>query len=252
MIRRDESNAPDASARWTLISQVDHARLAGQLARHWRDQTFAPPEVMAEILAAIDHHDDGWLAWDRALAVDEASRPRTFTELTLDETLPIWDASITKVEPLGSLAVWLVAGHFVALLKASDRQTSGPGQAWLARIDRLQADRLTAWQTGDRTLEQATYGLRLLQMFDAMSLWLCCREFPDTWIRTAPDGSELRWSMIDPKTATVAPWPFSEPEFTVSTPAAQVLRSACTGDQRPLVADGQQRALHWRIMPGDV
>ena len=55
MIRRD-ATLPDGSPAWVLVSQVDHAHLAGELAEGWRDGLPAA----SVLLPTIYRHDDGW------------------------------------------------------------------------------------------------------------------------------------------------------------------------------------------------
>ena len=82
MIRRDVT-LPDGRPGWLRISQVDHARLSAELASRWGGGRFLPvicnPHVEGEnplrgvrdeVLAAIRHHDDGWLSWETAPAID--------------------------------------------------------------------------------------------------------------------------------------------------------------------------------------
>jgi hypothetical protein len=42
-----------------LIRQTDHAALAGNLARHWGNASFAAPSPRDPVVFAADHHDDG-------------------------------------------------------------------------------------------------------------------------------------------------------------------------------------------------
>ncbi len=53
MIRR-ELKLNDGAAVWLLVSQVEHARMSGELVRNWREE-FSP-----DVVEAIAHHDDGW------------------------------------------------------------------------------------------------------------------------------------------------------------------------------------------------
>ena len=69
---------------WWLITQPAHAELAGQMAAHWGNDTFASPGHFAtsthpdrlkqEVLLAIAEHDNGWWEWeaDPALSPDNA------------------------------------------------------------------------------------------------------------------------------------------------------------------------------------
>lgn len=47
-------------AGWWLIRHPDHARLAGEFAARWGNETFRPPHPHADVIEGIGSHDDGW------------------------------------------------------------------------------------------------------------------------------------------------------------------------------------------------
>jgi hypothetical protein len=120
MIRRLGSAAEGTTGQWILISQIDHARLSGQLAEYWGAQGYSPLSPRDELLWAINHHDDGWGEWEQTPDVDPKSgHPRSFTEMELGDALVIWTASIESARQAGNLEAYLVAGHFCALARRS-------------------------------------------------------------------------------------------------------------------------------------
>ena len=129
MIRR-----ADGAEAWILISQIDHAQLAARLAAHWRGPAADQLEPRLELLAAIEHHDDGWAGWEAKPGVDDVTgRPLAFDEMLLGESLAIWRHSITAAEAFGPLAAYCVAGHFCALLERFDScAPGGPAKQKLA------------------------------------------------------------------------------------------------------------------------
>ena len=56
MIRREM----DEGAAWCLVPQIDHAHLAAEIAAHWRPLQDEEPAIRADLIAAVQHHDDGW------------------------------------------------------------------------------------------------------------------------------------------------------------------------------------------------
>src|SRR5689334_22023337 len=101
MIRRPQPGV-DSQPQWVLISQVEHARVSGELAEHWAAGALAPRD---ELVATIYHHDDGWREWEQRPDVDpEPGRPRAFTEMPLADSLVIWQRSIDAAARLGNLA----------------------------------------------------------------------------------------------------------------------------------------------------
>jgi Protein of unknown function (DUF3891) len=169
MIRRTLT-MPDGTELWLLVSQVAHARVSGELVRHWN------VEFSTELVAAITHHDDGWAAWEAAPKLDrELGRPYSFMEMPLADALTIWDDSISSARKFGPLSGWTVAGHFFALLANSDHASEPMARDWL----RAAADRRAAWLEewrrfdSSRTLELAQQGQQMLLLADLFSLWLC-------------------------------------------------------------------------------
>ena len=81
MIRR-ELKLNDSTAIWLLISQVEHARISGELVRNWRE------EFSSDVVDAIAHHDDGWEAWENEPKINpKIGGPYSFLEMPLAESL---------------------------------------------------------------------------------------------------------------------------------------------------------------------
>jgi hypothetical protein len=234
MIRRT-IQLEDGTAAWLLISQVEHARISGELTRVWCD----PFED--EIVEAITHHDDGWAKWEAAPQMDaERGRPLSFLEMPMDEALRIWSDSIAAARHIGPLAGAIVAGHFLGLAGGSDQAKRPLPARWLRDMAGTRAGWLLEWQqqSTNHTPEVAERGQRMLLTADLLSLWLCC-DGPVTSV----DAGETPNAEMKSRTATVlgmyhfteaskaverdaivwegtlAPWPFSMAELQLATPA---------------------------------
>jgi hypothetical protein len=169
MIRRELEFAD--GRYWLLVSQVEHAHVSGELVRHWKTE-FAP-----EVVEAIRHHDDGWAAWEAEPKIDpKAGAPYSFLEMPLAESLAIWDASIAAARKFGSLAGYIVAGHFYSLLSESENAAAATAMAWLAAKRKVRTTWLDEWVRADpaHTLEYAKQAQQMLLLTDLFSLWLCC------------------------------------------------------------------------------
>ena len=59
-----------SDAALVLITQPDHAALAGRIMRRWEADGFPQSPRRADILAAVDLHDNGWREVDAVPAVD--------------------------------------------------------------------------------------------------------------------------------------------------------------------------------------
>ncbi len=99
--------------RLVLITQPDHARLAGELAARWGNGRFATPAPREALLCAATHHDDGWLELDGSPAYNaEARRPAHFVELELRQTAGPYGRGVESVYRRDPYAGGLVGMHF--------------------------------------------------------------------------------------------------------------------------------------------
>lgn len=236
MIRR---NFPlgETPTDWLLISQVEHARISHQLAAEWKDLLPGAPEpVRDELLAAILHHDDGWAPWERKPTLDPAEgRPYDFTEMPPAEAQAIWTRSIEACRAIGPLAGWVVTSHFMALQNKADDDYA-VWRPWLTEQQERQAAWLDEWRDADErnTPELAEMCLYLLQIFDWLSLWLCCRA-PVTAQEPIEDlklgghnkafgayhlTPDRHWPLqAESQRVAVAPWPFVDEIVNVTADA---------------------------------
>lgn len=193
MIRR-ELNLIHGGPIWLLISQVDHARMSGELVAHWSDP------LTPEVVNAIGHHDDGWAAWEAAPKINpKIGAPYSFLEMPIEEALPIWDGSIAEARKFGPLAGWIVAGHFYNLLAESEHAQDPPAVAWLTAKRKVRTTWLDEWVRADRpqTLEYAKRAQQMLLTADLFSLWLCCECPVDTPSPGPfPEGESRRASIL--------------------------------------------------------
>lgn len=257
MIRRDAA-ADSTSTSWILISQIDHARLAWQLAEHWGANNFAPLVPRDELLWAIDHHDDGWRAWEQAPGVDaERGRPLSFTELSLADSVAIWTGSIDEARAAGHLQAYVVAGHFCALTRRSAawrcRDPLWPrAEQFLARYEALMVTWLAAWQVADpaaNTPAVAARALAQLQFFDALSLWFCCSPASEPETIETPGGPVLTLCPQGPAQIGLTPWPITVAELNLEIPARSVPLSRYQNPADLAAAPSQPVRLRWQLRP---
>jgi hypothetical protein len=233
MIRRD-IQSEDGQADWVLISQVQHARISGDLARAWHE------EFSEEAIVGIVHHDDGWLAWEAAPQLDVHGQPLSFMELETSDSSAIWDRSIAAARSFGPLAGAMVAGHFLGLARGSAQAKNPPAAAWVREMEDRRAAWLDEWHhlSPANTSCVAEQSQRMLTAADLLSLWLCCNGPPSGQRADGPVNTEM-----SDRTATVLgkyhfithdesvrggeiawqgslePWPFSQDRLQLGTPA---------------------------------
>lgn len=73
MIRLEDND------HWLLLGHADHAALAGEFARHWKNARFAPPNPFAHILDAVSRHDDSWKTRDALPELTPGGHPSAFS-----------------------------------------------------------------------------------------------------------------------------------------------------------------------------
>ncbi len=285
MIRRDATGRSGEPV-WLLIEQLGHAELAGQLASQWRWPA-TPAFGREALLAAVDHHDDGWATWDAAPGLDREGKPLAFTEMPVLRSIAIWTESIRVVARIGPLATYMVAGHFRALLERHDSWRSGPEETirgaenFLQMAAKHMAEANGAWRAADSPAVDPRDGARLdadeslhwLQAFDAISLWLCCtpRAVGDF---TVPEGTHgwpprgairlrrlaerLRLEsagsqeMVRFEERILAePWPWAKPSLRLETTARMAPAAPIARDHTPLGQIGEPIAIAWTFAAGE-
>jgi hypothetical protein len=155
-----------------VITQHDHARLAGELLSLWRAGGLPEHPRRGEILFATREHDNGWREADSAPRVDPSTgRPHDFTSVPLAVRAEVWlrgAARYAESWPYGAL---LVTWHALEL----HRDHRGD-EAWeeelLAPLEELLAELLK--RTG-APREEVRADSRWLALADGLSLAACNR-----------------------------------------------------------------------------
>jgi len=254
-IVRDMSLA-DGGESWVLLSQVEHARVSGELAECWASPELVPRD---EIVGTLFHHDDGWADWERQPGVDvESGRPIAFTEMPDDAKYAIWRASVERTRALGALQGAIVAWHFIELPRGTNRwqETAGDlgaaAESFIKEYSALADGWLTEWLAEDtaNTKEAARRALEWLQMFDVVSLWLCMAESRESRTIGLPGGANMVFNPKSLSQICVKPWPFREDRVRLEIEGRRVpvRRYADAAD---LAAEpGDSVRLSWELTAG--
>jgi Protein of unknown function (DUF3891) len=255
MIRRAGTNS--LGPTWLLIGQQAHARLAAELAADWAAAPrFGAGALPEQLVAAVAAHDDGWPEWDVRPEIDPARGvPYDFTEMPVADALAIWRGSIRAADALGPVAAWITSAHFTALLERyRGWERSSPASVELAR--RFLAEQELArerWrrQAASAGVPEADLAEQLcwLQLFDAVSLWLCCREL-ESPLRVEPPGqASVEFVSQGPLRVACRPWPFRVAEGSYGV-AAREVRATFYEDADALArAASLMLDLRWTLSP---
>ncbi len=228
MIRREE---PESI--W-VINQAAHAYLSGQIGEHWR-MAYAPRE---ELLIAAYTHDTGWSAADRTPRLNARGLPRTFTEMDLEEHFTIWLGSINAVFLQNRYAGLLTSLHCSALYdqrlryiqdnpedRAKVQSFLGERRAWEKHLINALAEhpRYASAIKADRLAEN----LRLLQVWDYLSLLLCMGPVNDQTLDDVPlqsgERGVLAAAACGLRGLEIDPFPLDQP-LTLWIDARQISR----------------------------
>ncbi|HEY2260003.1 MAG TPA: DUF3891 family protein [Solirubrobacteraceae bacterium] len=245
----------------TLITQPEHARLAGELAARWGNERFAAPAARAALITAAAHHDDGWLELDPLPAYnDRQRRPAHFTELPLTETVGPYTRGVESVYALDPHAGALASMHFSGFYTARwGIQGGSPSDNPLAaEIVATQEARWMpalreAWgYRGPRSEFDADtwHAYEVLQALDVISLGLGltdlsqpsgdheavvvtstlgrldqppgARIVPAVPVGAGHQRVDLTLCVAEPWRLQVDPYPFSEPRFELALQAREL------------------------------
>ena len=259
VIRRPYNNG------WVVISQMDHARLAGALIARWGNETFAAPVPQAEVLFAISEHDNGWLEWERAPEVHpETGYPLQFNELTFEAFRAIWHRGTEryrKSHPYASLILALHAAHLARrrlekVLEAHEGREGNRflGERWpgteaarlstfVTEMEQLRVELFDRVMAGSHVARAAleaeiAVNFRLLQIGDLVSLELCCGLCEPVIIDQVPAlmperGLSVHFKPQREDTFAVSPYPFSQDDVAAAVPG-RILRQRVFRSQEEL------------------
>lgn len=188
---------------WLIVTQPDHARLAGDLARHWGNDEFPSPKPVEEVLLAVKEHDNGWREIDALARLNpDNGLPYNFSEWPLPDHFPIWQRAEKHLLDSSPYAALLISRHGSILFRylvdgAADPLLAHPfftHETWRSRGDDLsEEEQKQIWafvgeresfQSGVRetlnsrpatatlvSTERFNADFRLLQTCDALSLY---------------------------------------------------------------------------------
>ncbi len=166
---------------FTMITQPEHAALAGDLAARFTPGPF--PQPTTEIVHAIAWHDQGWAVFDypfTALVPPRqriGAKPRSFIAMNPPDFVVAWTRSIEDCERISPRAGAMVSEHFCRLARFRQRRVQDPPRDALRIEEFLDREahrqesllprvRMTRDELGEFT--------DLLQFCDLLSLYLCC------------------------------------------------------------------------------
>ena len=153
---------------YRLVTQPDHAHLAGEILSLWRADGLAASPRRAEVIFAGREHDNGWREADAAPSCDGAGRPVDFVAMPRRRRIEIWERGTARFLEPRPYAALLIVHHARALHRGRRREAD-----WRELLRRMASRerRLRRDLHADGRALAADY--RLLDLADTISLAAC-------------------------------------------------------------------------------
>lgn len=236
-----------------LVTQDDHARLAGALASRVGNSTFARPEPFEQVVAGVRLHDSGWPLHDDCPTLNAQKLPLHVFESPVEVSTAVWSESVRRAAAAGDYCGLLVSLHVMALSSIAQSHHAGPDKRLthareLFELNKFQQNQIEAQENfrarlGLRTDLPLQYGLaprstsaaedlllcnyNLLKAMDRVSLALLCSEplfetIDGVFPRPGEQPIELRLRHVGEWTLRMDPWPFDVPRIDLLVPCRRV------------------------------
>lgn len=223
-----------------IVTQVDHAEVAGALAEAWTD---AGPLALAPrgpMVIAARLHDIGWRHWEVSPRLNpDTGRPANFLDVVIEEHLRLYRLGIEEVEAHDPYAGMLVSMHAAGIYtgrydtQPALRLSRAPDVQTL--VDDFVAVREAHYGALRERLgvppEELWRNYVLLQVFDRLSLRLCQGDpaGPGPMEIVLPDGGTLH-VRTDGDVERIDPWPFAVDTVEVVVPTRVIPLEGYAGD----------------------
>ena len=149
-----------------LITQPDHAALAGEIMQH--SVALAEHPRRASILLAVAEHDNGWTEPDAAPLIDPATAiPFDFISAPIDVRQGVWPRGVTRLE-YDPWAAALVAQHAIVIFHRYRSDT-----AWTRFFVEMETMRREMVEASGLLLRELLADYWFLGLGDLISLTFC-------------------------------------------------------------------------------
>src|SRR5262245_57942153 len=202
-----------------LITQPDHAALAGRIMSAWRADGLPASSRRDLIVFATRHHDDGWLDVDAMPLVSAAGELLDFVNAPEPVRLGIWPRAVERLKATPYVAA-LIAQH--ALHIYEPYRARGQAGAFFAEMEALRERHLA--HAAPRSLTDLLDDYFFIRMGDTLSLAFC-----NGW--TDPQRQAHYESRLIGTRLTVAPDPFEGREIPFDVPVRRFRAQPFTPDQ---------------------
>lgn len=250
----------------SVVLQVDHQEQCAAAARAWGNSAFGRLDPWEPVVRAAALHDEGWRTWEAQPEIDDRGRPIDFPHLDRERHMALYRDGIATAYADGPLVGLLVSMHGEGLYRSrpglvgpggSGENLTDAGRAFADEQRDLQARTVRTLGAGPWA-EWATHAHRLIQTWDALSLYLTWRGLPDRrpgTLRAVPTGAdggyvEITLTPRDGLTVECDPHPFADGEVVlpVTTRVIGDRTYRSNVDLQRALATAPTETRHYRIL----
>jgi hypothetical protein len=206
-----------------MITQNDHAKLAGLFASHWGNATFERPRPYTSMMRAAQYHDGGWLRYETNPTVDPATgKSPSYQQVPNDSAqLAAYQWMIDMLTDIDSYTGLMVSKHRTGLWQSRYGAITQPPPRPPRKVTSEVEDFITRNEARQHVItaglerHDVATNYNLLQVWDLLSLYICSNEHhKDHVIEPAPtaysagSGVALKLTPTAPATIAIDPYPF--------------------------------------------
>lgn len=253
----------------SVVLQVDHQTQCAAAAAQWGNGAFARIDHWDAVATAVAIHDAGWGSWEAAPRIGTDGRPVDFPDLDRAEHTDLARAGVAAAIAHGPRVGLLVSMHCEGLYRARLgldgpprplAELPAPVRAFITDQAGVQRALKAEIGDGEGVEAWAWSAYRLIQAWDALSLFLCWRGLPDGRERRLPAvprtlgdaGVDLHLGPLDTRTGACRPFPFADDEAHLPV-TARVIPDRVYGshdDLRAALRDAPAQVRDYRLVPG--
>jgi hypothetical protein len=237
-----------------LITQHDHALMAGKFAEKIGNAMFTPPSPYLQAIDGIAMHDSGWPLHDDAPTINVKGEPLHVLEIGMELAVRVWSESAKRAAEKDPYTGLLVSLHVTALSNYA-KMPPGPvpheraeNPAELFMLNKFQQKQFEHQENLRRELKMRTdlpledgladagedpaedllrFNFGLLRLMDRLSLDICCSEDLFEEVEdTVPHPGELpvmiEFRHVGEGAMELTPWPFAVERIAVEIPCKRV------------------------------
>jgi len=196
-----------------VITQPDHAALAGRVMRYWSGDGFGQTPRQGAILTAIEEHDNGWREADLSPIVDASGHILDFVRAPDDIRRGVWPRGVERLAATPYAAA-LVAQHALHIFRRYR-----PDPEWAPFFTELTAARDRHLRAcASTTLDDLLREYFFVRIGDLISLTFC-----NAWSDVQKDDAGAGYAMrLDGTRLIVTPDPFGGREVPLQIAAREL------------------------------